>query len=156
MTYKIGITGHRKLLNKKEEVLESVKTKLRELLETRPDLEVYSGMALGFDQMACEAALSLGVPFVAIVPCDGQDSLWSDSQKARYQELLALASNVVVVSPGPYQAWKMHARNGWIVKNSDELIIHWDGYLQGGTGSCMKMAKAKPLPWFNTYIKPSF
>jgi uncharacterized phage-like protein YoqJ len=108
-------------------------------------------MALGFDQLVCDVCLGLNIPYVAIVPCDGQDSVWSSPQRKRYEVLLTKASRIVQVNSGPYEAWKMHARNGWIVNNSDEMVVHWDGLYKGGTGNCMKLVKSKRLPWTNTF-----
>jgi len=157
MAYKVGVTGHRKLLMKEEIVRIVIKDKLREILQTHKEegIEVNTGMALGFDQTVCDACLDLGVPYVAVVPCDGQDSLWSPPQRQRYEVLLSKAARVVNVNPGPYEPWKMHARNGWIVGNSQEMVVHWDGFYQGGTGSCMKLVKAEKLPFFNTFTPGS-
>lgn len=156
MAYQIGVTGHRKLLNKASDVKNLVKNKFLEILKIHraEGVEVNTGMALGFDQTVCDACLDLGVPYVAVVPCDDQDSLWSIPQRQRYEVLLSKAIRVVTVNPGPYEPWKMHARNGWIVTNSQEMVVHWDGFYQGGTGSCMKIVMAKKLPFFNTFTPP--
>lgn len=154
MTYRVGVTGHRKLLVNYSVVF----AKTLELLKTVQDkckdqdipFEVNTGMALGFDQLVCEACLELNIPYVAVVPCDNQDALWSLPQKQKYARLLEKASRVVVVNPGPYEAWKMHARNGWIVNNSDEMVVHWNRFYEGGTGNCMRLVNSKKLNWNNT------
>lgn len=161
MVYRVGVTGHRRLLAKHQLVLDTTKDLLREVLQTHREegieiegIEINTGMALGFDQLVCEACLALEIPYVAAVPCEGQDSLWPLPQRQKYEVLLSKASKVVMVTPGPYEAWKMHARNGWIVNNSDEMIVHWDGFYQGGTGGCMKLVRAKKLSWKNTVTPP--
>jgi uncharacterized phage-like protein YoqJ len=151
--HRVGVTGHRKLLKKQAEVFLETKTALQEIVAQNQGVEVNTGMALGFDQLVCEVCLDLEIPYVAVVPCDGQDVLWPEAQRQRYAYLLSKASRVVQVSPGPYEAWKMHARNGWIVNNSDEMVVHWDGFYQGGTGGCMKIVKSKNLPWKNTFTR---
>ncbi len=152
MRYRVGVTGHRSLKGKEEQVREKFKDILRLVLEAHKDegVEVNTGMALGFDQLVCRACLELEVPYVAAVPCDNQDALWTPVQKELYAMLLEGAERVVVVNPGPYEAWKMHARNNWIVSNSNEMIVHWDGIYSGGTGQCMKIVKSKRLPFQNT------
>lgn len=152
MRYRVGVTGHRTLKGKEEDVREKFKELLSPILETYKDqgVEVNSGMALGFDQVVCRACVELGVPYVAVIPCDNQDALWKPIQKEIYALLLEGADRVVQVSPGPYESWKMHARNGWIVTNSDEMIVHWDGVYSGGTGQCMKLVVAKRRPYQNT------
>jgi uncharacterized phage-like protein YoqJ len=99
-----------------------------------------SGMALGVDQWAAEVSMELTIPVVAAVPCLGQDGLWSDKQKAHYNELLKRCV-VFTVTPGPYAAWKMHVRNKWMVDRADILIAVYDGRKEGGTAECYKYAE---------------
>lgn len=154
MIHRVGVTGHRKLLGKQPEVFSRTQKILRTIQEQYQALgvqvELNTGMALGFDQLVCDVCLELEIPYVAVVPCDGQDALWPVAQKDRYARLLSQATRTVQVTPGPYEAWKMHARNGWIVNNSDQMVVHWDGFYQGGTGNCMKLVKSKKLFFQNT------
>ena len=150
LIYRVGVTGHRTLLKKRAEIMAKTLDFLTEIQAGHEKLEANTGMALGFDQVVCDACIELGIPYVAVVPCDGQDALWNPQQRDRYAILMSRASRVVQVTPGPYAAWKMFARNGWIVNNSDEMIVHWDGYYQGGTGGCMKLVRSKRLPYKNT------
>lgn len=154
MNYRVGVTGHRKLLAKPAQVSMQFKEILRRTIQDQKDVgrdvEVNTGMALGFDQLVCDCCLELSIPYIAAVPCDNQEAVWPVAQKQRYIWLLQQSSRIVQVNPGPYEPWKMHARNGWIVNNSDEMIVHWDGFYQGGTGGCMKLVKSKKLPWKNT------
>jgi uncharacterized phage-like protein YoqJ len=154
MIHRVGVTGHRKLLGKQLEVYSRTLEFLRAIQEQYQALgipvEVNTGMALGFDQLVCDVCLELGIPYVAVIPCDNQEALWPVAQQDRYSKLVSMATRTVLVNPGPYEAWKMHARNGWIVNNSDEMVVHWDGFYQGGTGNCMKLVKSKKLFWKNT------
>lgn len=149
--HRVGATGHRTLLKKRDEIIQKTVDILSDIRVNHPDgIEVNSGMALGFDQLICEVCIDLEIPYVAVVPCDGQDALWNPQQREKYARLMDRASRVVQVTPGPYAAWKMFARNGWIVNNSDEMVVHWDGYYQGGTGGCMKIVRSKRIPYRNT------
>lgn len=138
------------MLGKTADISKDVLLFLQNAKQKNSSLVVNSGMALGFDQLVCDVCLALDIPYIAVVPCDNQDAMWNDIQKKRYQALLLKAKEVVVVNPGPYEAWKMHARNKWIVDHSDLMLIHWDGYYQGGTGSCMKLVRAKKMAVTNT------
>lgn len=157
MKYTVGVTGHRKLVGSRDVVAgkttEFLKTIKEASLVREEEIQVISGMALGFDQLVCDVCLQLEIPYVAAVPCDNQDALWPLPQKNKYADLLAKASSIVVVNPGPYEAWKMHARNSWIVNNSNEMVVYWDGYYQGGTGNCMKLVKSKKLTWRNVFLE---
>jgi uncharacterized phage-like protein YoqJ len=151
--YRIGVTGHRKLLEKQTIVLDRTKEILSEFKQIHRDnegIEVNTGMALGFDQLVCDTCLELDIPYVAVVPCDAQDTLWKPQQRQHYAWLLSKAIRVVQVTPGPYEPWKMRARNGWIVKNSNEMVVHWNGFYEGGTGGCMKLVVRANMPWKNT------
>lgn len=108
-----------------------------------------SGMALGVDMWAAEIVLEMPklVPemklkLIAAVPCDGQDKLWRPEMRKRYQDILSRAAEVVVVSPGPYAAWKMQRRNQWMVDNSSLVIAVWDGS-PGGTANCISYARRR-------------
>lgn len=105
------------------------------------------GMALGFDQDAAWVAHSLGLPFVAAVPFEGQELAWPNQAQAEYRELLKLAHEVVIVSPGGYAAWKMQKRNEWMADRAAEaqgwLGAGWDGS-DGGTANCVRYAERLP------------
>lgn len=104
--------------------------------------KVISGMALGVDQVAAMVALSMDIPYVAAVPCDGQSTRWPAKSQAMYMFLLEQASERIVVSPGPYAAWKMQKRNEYMVDNGDVLAAVWNG-VAGGTGNCVDYALQK-------------
>lgn len=111
------------------------------LLDLKPD-KVLSGMALGYDQYLANIARKLKIPFVAVVPFDGQDNNWIPSSKRTYQTLLKLASDIVVVSSGGYSAYKMQIRNQYLVDNCDILLACYNGEKSGGTANCVKYAQS--------------
>lgn len=142
----VGFTGHRpdKLGGYKVpnptyiKVCQKIDTTLRDL---QPE-KVISGMALGIDQWAANIAYKLGIPFIAAVPFEGQESAWPQPSQKAFRLLLKRASEIVIVSPGGYAPAKMQIRNEWIVDNSNKLIAVWDGS-PGGTGNCVNYAKSK-------------
>lgn len=139
----LAITGHRpqKLGGYAPCSLHTrVRAAIRSYFAQHHPARVITGMALGVDQWAAEAALELGVPFTAAVPFQGQEKLWPAPAQARYAQLLTAAAEVVVVSPGGYQPAKMHHRNEWMVDHATALLAVWDG-TPGGTGSCVAYAQ---------------
>lgn len=110
------------------------------LKELNPE-KIITGMALGVDQWAANIAHKLGIPFVAAIPFEGQESAWPESSQKTYRLLRKLAAEEVIVSPGEYAASKMQVRNIWMVDNSDSLIAVWNG-TKGGTGNCVEYAKS--------------
>lgn len=110
----------------------------RWLLYLQPSAGI-SGMALGTDQDFAYVCCEVGLPFVAAVPCDGQDSQWPEESRHFYHELLSRAYQVANVTPGPYAVWKMQQRNEWMVDNCHKLLAVWDGS-DGGTANCVMYA----------------
>jgi len=104
-----------------------------------------SGMALGVDQWFAEIVLDRGLPLVAAVPFEGQESTWPMASLRTYHALLRRARGVHMVTPGGYTAWKMRRRDRWMVANADQGIAVWDGS-RGGTGHTVDYAREIGLP----------
>lgn len=160
---KICITGHRpnKLFGydihseKYNALRHAIKLALWKLVKDLPadeKITVYSGMALGVDQIFVEEMAKARAYFcaqgrqfkiIAAVPCDNQDCKWTASSKKLYQQLLTGCDEVVNVSPNvPYSAALMQKRNEYMVNNSDIVIAVWNG-TRGGTGNCVNYARGK-------------
>jgi uncharacterized phage-like protein YoqJ len=104
-----------------------------------------SGMALGADQLFAETVIELqasGMPIhlVAAVPFMGQESNWPAKSQAKFQAILAKASDVTYVCDPGYAPWKMQTRNVWMVDNSTCTLAVWDGKQSGGTWNCLQYA----------------
>jgi uncharacterized phage-like protein YoqJ len=110
------------------------------LKELKPEKTI-SGMALGSDQWLANISHKLNIPFIAAVPFEGQEMAWPAPSQKIYQQLLKLANEIVVVSPGSYEPRKMQIRNEWMVNCCDTLIAVWDGS-SGGTGNCVRYAQS--------------
>jgi uncharacterized phage-like protein YoqJ len=112
--------------------------------------EVVSGMALGWDIAFAEAAFGLGIPFVAAVSFEGQESKWPEESRVHYHKVLKKAKRVVIVSPGGYSAFKMQERNAWMVDYSSRICALWNGS-PGGTSNCIEYAEAMLRPIDNVW-----
>ena len=159
--YHIAFTGHRpqKLggFDPTNPKRAAVRTAIHDALQRAIDkygktheIVVISGGALGVDQDAASIANKLGLPFIVAVPCQGHDSKWNPSDKARYKTMLSHASQVVMVHDGPYNNTCMQDRNEWMVNHCDALVAVWDGS-SGGTANCVKYAQKmkKPIIFIN-------
>lgn len=147
----VAATGHRP--HKLGGYDERTRTRLMMLaanhfIDTNPD-RVISGMALGWDQAVAEAAVECGIPFVAAVPFEGQDSRWPSEARKLYAGLLRAAEAVEIVSdfPGPRA---MEHRNEWMVDRANEMLALWDGSW-GGTFNCIQYAKKRHVPVRNLW-----
>lgn len=152
----IAITGHRppklggyKLPNPTYNKVYQAIEKL--LLELKPE-KCLSGMALGADQYFANICIGLSIPFVAIVPFEGQENAWPEQSQKTYQALLNKATEKVIVCEGSYAPAKMQIRNEYLCDHSDLLIAVWDG-TSGGTGNCVEYAKSKGMKII--YINPA-
>ncbi len=116
-------------------VTERVRNKLVEILaataEIRSDLVVLTGLGLGAEQLGAEAAAEAEVPYVAVLAFPGQDSVWPEAGRRRYQELLAGARSQVVVqakAPGTKQqaGIALGRRDAWLARHADEAVVVWN------------------------------
>lgn len=125
-----------------------------EWLATHAPSKVIVGMALGWDQAVAEAALSLGIPFIAAVPFEGQEKRWPEEAQARYTRLLNAAEIISVIVPGPVYGRQvngaMQARNEWMVDRADQMLALWDGSW-GGTFNCLEYARKRGVPITNLW-----
>lgn len=112
----------------------------------RPDMAIV-GMALGWDLAVAHAALDLGIPVLAAIPYNGQESRWPAESQRRYHAILKRCFQWEVVNPGPYAGWKLHARNVFMADLCDVLLTLWDGSPEGGTANCVRYAETlRPIP----------
>jgi uncharacterized phage-like protein YoqJ len=111
------------------------------LREFKPE-KIITGMALGGDQYAAMIAHKLGIPFMAAIPFERQESKWPETSQKTYRLLRKLASEEVIVSAGGYSADKMQARNKFMVDHCDKLIAVYNSDPNGGTANCVKYAKS--------------
>lgn len=153
----MSLTGHRphKLGNEYDggPISTALFKELQVLLAHYKPEKIISGMALGADQIWADAALKMGIPVIAAVPCDNQDKMWPSKSQEKYRKMLSHCAEVHIVCPGPYAGWKMQKRNEWMVDNSDILIAVYDGST-GGTANCVKYAEKYSREII--YITPEF
>lgn len=102
-----------------------------------------SGMAVGFDLAAAEAVLELrsscpGLRLVAVVPFEGQQSRFSQTDRARFGRVLAAADEVVVLATHYYRG-VYAVRNDFLVAHACVLIAWYDGS-SGGTHYTVRRA----------------
>lgn len=117
------------------------------------------GGALGIDQMAFEIVSELRQKFSNIelevaIPFKDQPNNWVDKKdKERYLNHLKIANKITYVDEikeynskypiGTYVAYKMQARNMYMVDCSDLVVAVWDCSKSGGTYNCVSYAIKK-------------
>jgi len=96
------------------------------------DLVVVTGLNLGTETLAAEAAAAAKVPYVVVLAHPGQDGPWPSESKRRFSRLLDNAHEVVTLqrqTPETKQkiGGSYRRRDGWLRRNVDEAIAVWDG-----------------------------
>ena len=114
-----------------------------------------SGFAIGFDMMAAEVVVSLrrdypDIALIAAIPFKGQASRFNFYDRKRYDSLLEVAGEVIVLSEGYYPRCFLD-RDEFMVSNSSRLIAYYDGRERGGTFYTIRKAMVQNIPIVNVY-----
>lgn len=112
-----------------------------------------SGGAIGVDQWAMEVLIYLKTKFeysdiklIVARPFPSQACKWPIFGQEEYLKLCEGADEIIDVSEDPYQVWKMHQRNAWMVDHSSLLIaVKFENVTSGGTASCFGYARKQGL-----------
>jgi ribonuclease HI len=117
-------------------VADSVRRKLVEIFRAKhelfADLVVVTGVRLGAEMLAAEAAVEAGVPFVAVLPYPHPEKVWPDEVQHRFRDLLDDAVDVLTLEgkePTSKQkaAGALSRRDAWLARHANEAVLVWDG-----------------------------
>jgi ribonuclease HI/uncharacterized phage-like protein YoqJ len=117
-------------------VAAGVRDRLAEILEAKkglhPDLWLLTGLLLGAEQLAAEAARKAGVPYLAVQPYPAPESQWPSSSQDRYADLIRHAGAAVLLERTPPDSKQkfgaaLARRDAWLAKHADEALVVWDG-----------------------------
>ena len=106
------------------------------------------GGALGFDELAARAVLSLRdihpqLRLIVVLPCPDWDRLWPPADRDRYAWIVGQADKMVTVAPHYHQGC-MQMRNRYLVDNS-AVCVGWCRADTGGTAYTMRYAEKQGL-----------
>ncbi len=153
-TRRIAIVGHRppELGGYDENpVTKLVRRQLTEILQAKAQMfegvRVLSGLQLGAETLAVEAAIEAGVEFVAVLAFPDPAARWPKASQARFDEMLDQASDVVIVDTklpkSAADAGKAFGkRDRWLQENADEAIVVFDGKHSGVASQVRAFEKA--------------
>lgn len=136
----VSFTGHRTYQG---EVNEHLRDVVRELYD-RGFRRFLIGMAWGFDLAAGKAVIELkarhgDVELIAVLPYADFGKLFHDVELALYDEVLAAADEVVVVSEMGGNL-SFIRRNNFLVDNASIVVAWWRHGVKGGTTYTVKRA----------------
>ena len=134
--HRVVVIGHRPPgLGGYDADLTDLRRRLGEILaakrEVDADLVVVTGLGLGTEQLAAEAARERAIPFVAVLPYPDPDSVWPPPSRARFRELVDSAERTVILQQKPptskQQAGAALARrDAWLARVAHEVVAVWD------------------------------
>lgn len=116
-------------------IADDVRRRLIEILlakaELEPELVVLTGLRLGAETLAAEAAAEAELPYIAVLPFPDPEVKWPAPTQRRFHELLTEASAVVrlekkVPADNKAAGQALDRRNGWLRKTATEAIVVWD------------------------------
>lgn len=114
-----GVTGHRDVDAEPGELLMFAGLCVDMMIE-RGCSEIITGMARGWDLKVARAAADRNIPYRALVPFPGQETMWDESDRAEYDRAMHLASRIVVTGVAPLSIYYT-VRDRQIVRESEEL-----------------------------------
>lgn len=142
----ISFTGHRSKFfpgkyDETHEWIVSIRENLRQKLDiVRPDW-IISGMALGWDMIAAEVGIELGIPVHCYIPFREQGSKWPPKSLERYNGIIDAADCLFICSK-EYHPGAFHKRDELMVRNSDIVYALWNPVVNtGGTYHTVKYAE---------------
>jgi hypothetical protein len=167
----VGITGHRDLPDDDQAAVSNTVTDvLRHYQAAMPntDIALVSGLAIGADQIAAEAALRIpGVHVIAVLPMplDEYRRDFREADLERFDATLAQCSGVIDTSmfmegppgEGPEYRNALYQNAGrFIARNCPVLIAAWDGLppeFVGGTADVIYFKCAGLIPLRSRFVE---
>lgn len=151
----VALTGHRFIPYDK---VPSLRQALRTVILEHYNRGIrifYCGMAMGFDLLVAETALSMkevysDITLVAAVPYCGQCEKFTPYNRERYRNALTKADEVVILNES-YVDGCFLQRNDYMLSCSACLIAYFDGVPKGGTYYTFKRARQRGMSIVNLF-----
>ena len=140
-------TGHRRLPEEAEDLFFRLTQTIERLV--KEGVRYFGvGGALGFDELAARAVLSLRgqyplVRLILVLPCPDWDEPWPEEDRRRYARLCEQADKVMAVSDR-YEPGCMQRRNRYLVDHSATCVCFCETDT-GGTAYTVAYAQKQGL-----------
>ena len=132
-------------------ISDGVRRRLSEIIDAKQKMfgpvRVLTGLGLGAETLAAEAALEVGAEYVAVLAFPDPAAKWPKASRDRFDDLLDEAADVVIVSKKvPKTATEagkaFGARDRRLQAEADEAIVVYDGKHSGVGASARAFEKA--------------
>ena len=134
----VVITGHRPTelggWDLANPIADGLRRQLADILKAKKQIDlnvrVATGLGLGAEMLAAEAALMAAVPYIAVLAFEGFESRWPQATQKRFRELREDAERVEILGAAPEgneaYARVMRTRDRWFHKHGTEAIVVWN------------------------------
>lgn len=148
--YRVGITGHQALGSYAAVVAEQCRAVLADALRREGAVTALSSLAVGADTLFAQAALDLGIPLQAVIPCKRYALVFAAGEvRQHFYDLRARARMREILSAPGCTEEAYLAAGQWIVEHCDLLVAAWDQQPArgvGGTADIVSYARARGVP----------
>jgi hypothetical protein len=127
----IGVTGHQERPG--IDWLWVAQTVHAELARADRVTKALSSLAAGSDQVFATAALSLGIPVLAVLPLEGYERYFHGEGLANYRQLLDKCESIQLTWKGAPERAFFEAGK-YVVRHCDTMFAIWDGAPAEGLG----------------------
>jgi len=140
---KIAVVGHRPPEiggYGKNPVADGLRRQMKEILAAKSsmydEVVVLTGLQLGAETLAAEAALDAGTGFIAVLAFPDPSARWPKLAQKHFDTLIDQASDVIILDkdvPGSslQVAKSFGRRDRWLQNNAAEAIVVWNGGKNG-------------------------
>lgn len=115
---------------------EAVRRRLVDVIAAKrslhPDLVVLTGMNLGAETLAAEAADEVAVPFIPVLAYPNYDAVWTPDSQEHFRRLTSAAERVITLQKkAPENRQRAGAaaarRDAWLRQHAHEAVAVWTG-----------------------------
>jgi ribonuclease HI len=116
-------------------VADTVRRKVAEIFrakrELEPDLVIVTGLLLGAETLAAEAARDAAIPYIVVRPYPNPEQAWPRESQERFTTLTEGAIDVITLQRKPPESKAkagaaLARRDAWLARQAREAVLVWD------------------------------
>lgn len=88
---------------------------------------IYTGLGLGIDQWVAQSAIKHGIPYIAYLAYETQESRWLTTTKLEYKTYLKNAQEIIYTDRGDFDVKKLIARDNKVAELADTIYSFFNG-----------------------------
>ncbi|WP_156945004.1 hypothetical protein [Bradyrhizobium sp. Ec3.3] len=146
---KIGITGHQE---RRGANWTWVSNEMRKFLSQYSEIEGWSSLASGADQIFADAVLQLRGTLIAVIPLENYESYFPTNQsRSKYASLLNKSKTILRIGEAIQPKEAFYSAGRRIVESTEVMAAVWDELPArglGGTADVVKYAQQLKRPVF--------